>query len=68
MYVSENIAVHPASHIFLIYIRLAEVMLLKTIALGASFGRYVMFSWALSDEIISDPLGQIFLKVGNLGV
>ena len=62
--VSVNVSINPASHIFPIDNRLADVMLLKNLAVVASFGGDGMSSWALSDEIMSAPLGQIALSVG----
>ena len=64
MSISVKVAVHTASHIFSIYNRLSDVMLLKALAVVASFGRYGISSWALSADIMSAPLGKIDHKVG----
>ena len=63
-YVSVEVAVHPASRIFPIDNRLADVMLLKTLTVVVSFEIYGMFSWALSYETMAAPLGNIDLNVG----
>ena len=65
---SDKVAVHPVLHIFPIDNRLDELMLLKTLAVAASFGRSGMSSCALSDQIISAPLGKISLNVGAFSV
>ena len=60
--VSVKFAVHPASHIYPIYNRLDDVMLLNTLAVMASFGRDGMPSWVISSDTMSAPLGQISLN------
>ena len=68
MSVSVKVDIHNESHIFPIGNILADVMLLKTLVIVASFGRDVMSSWALSDEIISALLGHIALSLGSFCV
>ena len=43
-------------------------MLLKTLEAVDYFGRYGMYSWAVSAEIISAPLEHIFLNVRDFYV
>ena len=66
--VSEKVVVHMASHICPIDKILADVMVLKTLTVAASFGRDKLSSWVLSYEIISAPLGHIYFNVGALDV
>ena len=66
--VSVKVDVNPASHIFKIDNKLADVMLLKTLTVVYSFRRDKISSWELSDEIISAPLGRIDLNVGDFYV
>ena len=43
-------------------------MLLKTISVVPYFGRDRISSWEIYDEIMSDPLGHIYLNVGAFDV
>ena len=66
--VSEKVAVHLESRILLIDNRLADMMLLKTLAVVDYFGRDEMYIWVLYDDIKYATLGKIALIVGAMGV